>query len=54
MKKFIGEFHGMKIYLDDEMDRAAIALIDHLKEELKVIHDRGDATDASMYRLLKD
>lgn len=36
MKKFIGCFEGDDIYLDDEEDRAAIALIDHLSEECRI------------------
>ena len=40
MKKFIGSFMEEDIYLDDEEDKGAIALIDHLQFELEQSRER--------------
>jgi len=51
MKKFIGNFMGIDIYLDDEMDKDAIKLIEYQQQEIEQM--RGDSVDASMYRYVQ-
>lgn len=51
MKKFIGNFMGMDIFLDDEMDKDAIELIEYQRREIEAM--RGDSVDASMYRYIQ-
>lgn len=49
MKKFMGNFMGEDVFLDDEEDGGAIALIEHLQPDLD--SRKNDAVDASMYRI---
>ena len=49
--KFIGNFMGEDVILDEDNDKAAIALIEHQRKEIESL--RGNSVDAAMYRLIK-
>ena len=52
MKRFICNFYGEDIFLDDEDENQAraINLIKHLNSENEILKE--DSVDASMYRLI--